>query len=295
MTETVRRINGVRVRPLVLMACSLAVISAGAASCRRAPRSEVSAVASRPAGRGTLKGHVLLTGTPPDNDIIRMRTDPMCDRANSGKRVLQEAVVRSQDGSLGNVFVHLEGSFPDAPVRSGPVLIDQRGCVYLPRVVGLQVGQALQVRNSDPGLHNVHGISSADDGFNVGQPLAGLVNSFRLTTEGMTRLQCDVHTWMVAFVGVVRHPYFAVTNTAGTFELDDVPVGSHTIQAWHERYDVLTALFKWLPTASPKSTSPMAVRSSERPRCTDHASTRRCPFTLVAERSVRAAAVTPQS
>jgi plastocyanin len=241
MTEIVQGTIGVRVRPLAVMACSLALIAAGAASCRRAPRSEVSAVASRPSGRGTLKGHVLLIGTPADNDVIRMRADPMCDRANGGKRVLQETVVRSPDGSLGNVFVHLEGSFPDAPVRSEPVLVDQRGCVYLPRVVGLQVGQTLQVRNSDPGLHNVHGVSSANDGFNVGQPVAGLVNSFRLTTEGMTRLQCDVHTWMIAFVGVVAHPYFAVTNTDGTFELDDVPVGSHTIQAWHERYGALTA------------------------------------------------------
>jgi hypothetical protein len=71
--------------------------------------------------------------------------------------------------------------------------------------------------------------------------MAGIVNSFTLTTEGMTRLQCDVHTWMVAFVGVLRHPYFAVTNTDGTFELDSVPIGTHTIQAWHERYGTLTS------------------------------------------------------
>jgi plastocyanin len=240
MTETVRKSTHVVGGPLAAMACALAVISA-ATACRRAPQSDVSAVESGPPVRGTIKGHVRLIGTPSDNDVIRMRADPMCDRANGGRRVLQETVVRADDGSLRDVFVHLQGSFPDAPTRGGPVLIDQVGCVYLPRVVGLQVGQRLEVRNSDSGLHNVHGISGGNDGFNVGQPVAGIVNSFTLTTEGMTRLQCDVHTWMVAFVGVVRHPYFAVTNTEGTFELDDVPVGTHTIQAWQERYGTLTS------------------------------------------------------
>ena len=81
-------------------------------------------------------------------------------------------------------------------------------------VVGVpQLGQILQVRNSDNLLHNVHGLSGTGQGFNVGQPLAGMVNKFPLTQEEtMLKLTCDVHTWMRAYIGVVKHPYFAVTR-----------------------------------------------------------------------------------
>jgi hypothetical protein len=177
--------------------------------------------------------------TPPKNAAIRMRADPMCDKVNGGQPVVQQTVVASSDGSLANVFVQLLGDFPDRRSPTDPVIIDQRGCVYVPRVIGLQIGQPLRVRNSDPGLHNVHGISSGPDDFNVGQPMAGMVNTMHLTTEGIMRLQCDVHTWMIAFVVVVRHPYFAVTSAPGTFELRHVPVGTYKIRAWHEQFGEL--------------------------------------------------------
>jgi hypothetical protein len=177
---------------------------------------------------------------PTENDVIRMRADPMCGKASGGQRVVQETVVASEDGSLANVFVQLQGVFPSQPAPSAPVTIDQRGCIYSPRVVGLQMGQPLRVQNSDPGLHNVHGVSGQDE-FNIGQPLAGMVNTIQLNHEGIVRLQCDVHGWMVAFVGVVRHRYFAVTGRAGTFELRDVPIGTYTVRSWHERYGALTA------------------------------------------------------
>lgn len=199
------------------------------------------AAAPQTAGRGTITGHVRLTGKSPGNTIIRMGMDPKCAQMNAGKRLVQEAVVAAQDGSLANVFVKLEGPFPQTPVRTEPALVDQRGCVYGPRVLGVRVGQMLQVRNSDEVLHNVHGISSRANGFNVSEPKAGMVQQFRLKDEEvMLRLQCDVHKWMTAFVGVVKHPYFAVSGTAGTFEIENVPAGTQTIQAWHERFGVLT-------------------------------------------------------
>ena len=103
-------------------------------------------------------------------------------------------------------------------------------------VVGLRAGQALQVRNSDDGLHNVHGISTDRDTFNVSQPASGMVNTVRPHDAGILRLKCDVHTWMVAFVGVANHPYFAVTALDGAFALRDVPVGTYELRAWHERF-----------------------------------------------------------
>ena len=68
-----------------------------------------------------------------------------------------------------------------------------------------------------------------------------MINEFRLKEEGILRLQCDVHGWMAAFIGVVSHPYFAVTDTTGAFEIHDVPAGTHTLRAWHEQYGPLTA------------------------------------------------------
>ena len=208
------------------------------------PSAEAGA-AQAPGGRGTIKGHVRLMGKLPGNPVIRMAADPMCSRMNAGKRVIQETVAASLDGSLANVFVRLQGAFPQTAVPADPVMIDQRGCVYLPRVVGVRVGQVLQIRNSDALLHNVHSSSSRDNTFNVGQPMAGMVNQFRLKNEEiMLRLKCDLHSWMTAFVGVVTHPYFAVSHEGGTFEIANVPAGTHTIQAWHERYGPLTQTVK---------------------------------------------------
>ena len=186
---------------------------------------------------GTIRGHVRLTGTLPGNPIIRMGMDPMCSKMNAGKRVIQEYVVATIDGSLANVFVRLQGNFPQTPLSTQPVTIDQRGCVYIPRVVGVRVGQTVQIKNSDALLHNVDGSSGKNNSFNVAQPRAGLVYDFKPKNEEvMLHLKCDVHNWMNAYIGIVTNPYFAVSNTMGTFEITNVPPGTYTIQAWHERY-----------------------------------------------------------
>jgi plastocyanin len=211
------------------------------ASCRQRPTPESTGAGAQSAERGTITGHVRLTATPPVNAPIRLRSDPMCDQANGGRPGTRETVIAAADGSLANVFVQLQGSLPATAVPTEPVNIEQRACTYSPHVVGARLGQIVRVRNSDPGLHNVHGVSDGSDTFNVSQPVAGMTNDFRMKAEGIVRLQCDVHGWMLAFVGVSSHPYFAVTDPAGTFEIHDVPVGSYTIQAWHELYGPLTA------------------------------------------------------
>lgn len=190
---------------------------------------------------GTIAGHIKVKGQVPGNPIIRMGMDPMCAKLNAGKRPVQEIVAAGADGSLANVFVSLQGSFPVTPVPSEPVTIDQRGCVYMPRVVGAQVGQAVRVRNSDELLHNVHGTSARGNAFNFSQPKAGIVQDLRLNEpEIMLRVTCDVHRWMTAFVGVVSHPYFATSGVGGTFTIPNVPAGSYTIQAWHELFGAVT-------------------------------------------------------
>jgi len=197
------------------------------------------------AGTGTIKGHVRLTGKLPGNTVIRMGKDPKCADMNRGKQVVQEVVKATIDGSLGNVFVRLEGNFPPTPVPKTPVVINQHGCIYEPRVTGVRVGQMLQVLNEDALLHNVHSISNNSNQFNVAQPGKGVVNSFKLDKEEvMLRLGCDVHSWMTAYVGVVNNPYFAVSDGAGTFVIDKVPPGTYTIDAWHERFGPLKKTIK---------------------------------------------------
>jgi plastocyanin len=197
--------------------------------------------ASAQANTGTIKGHVRLTGKLPGNPVIRMGMDPMCSRMNAGKRILQEFVVATAEGNLGNVFVHLQGNVPQTPVSTQPVMIDQKGCVFLPRVVGVRVGQTLQIKNSDSFLHNAHGLSGKDNSFNVGQPTAGNVFNFKPKAEEvMLHLKCDIHNWMNAYVGIVTNPYFAVSDTMGAFEIDKVPAGTYMLQAWHERYGPVT-------------------------------------------------------
>jgi plastocyanin len=197
--------------------------------------------AARLPGGGTITGRISLAGQPPGNPIIRMGSDPLCSRINRGTRVVQEAVLTTADGGLANVFVTLDGSFPQSPVPTTPVTIDQRGCVYGPRVVGVRVGQMLAVHNSDALLHNVHATSTMGNDFNVSEPKAGMVQTFTMMgEETMLRLRCDVHTWMTSYVGIVNHPYFTVSGADGTFEITGVPAGTYTIRTWHERYGELT-------------------------------------------------------
>jgi plastocyanin len=202
----------------------------------------VIAAAGGQAARGTIKGSIVIKGKIPGNAVIRMGVDPKCAQLNAGDRVLQEAVAATPDGHLGNVFVRLKGDFPPSPVPATPVVIGQRKCVYGPRVVGMRVGQTLQIRNDDQLLHNVHSSTAVGNSFNIAQPIAGLVYSFTPKNEEvMVKIGCDVHRWMTAYVGVVTNPYFAVSGADGLFEIPNVPPGKYTLEAWHEQLGVVTS------------------------------------------------------
>lgn len=190
---------------------------------------------------GTLVGHVKLTTPAPANAAIRMGADLKCLEINTGKHVEQEVVLRDPDGGLRNVFVYVQGTFPKSAPPATPVTIDQQGCLYHPRVQGAQVGQTLIVKNDDDTLHNIHSLSTKGNNFNTGQPKAGLEYKTTLNAEEvMLHVRCDVHPWMTGYIGVVPHPYFAVSGAQGAFTIANVPPGHYTVKAWHERYGVVS-------------------------------------------------------
>lgn len=185
---------------------------------------------------GILKGTIHFTGKRPVRRAIDMSGDPACSEGHHGK-VYDESLVINSNGTLSNVFVYirsgLEGRKFETP--STPVTIDQRGCWFHPRVMGIQTGQILDVTNSDPVTHNIHPLSQINREWNHSQGSgdAPLARKF-LKPEVMIRVKCNIHSWMRAWIGVVENPYFAVTGADGSFEIPNVPPGDYVIEAWQE-------------------------------------------------------------
>jgi hypothetical protein len=187
---------------------------------------------------GKVAGTVTIDGTAPKNEAIKMNADPVCVREAKGTQLQETYVVGSDGKSLGNVFVYVKdglGNYVyDAPTDSPR--IDQKECRYHPHVFGMRTNQPLEILNSDPTLHNIHALPKNNAEFNTGQPIQGMkMNHTFDKAEVMVPFKCDVHGWMNAYVGVLDHPYFAVTKDDGKFELKDLPAGSYTITAWHEK------------------------------------------------------------
>ena len=225
-------------------ALACVVVLAGLAACGGSDPSksaEPSSPAAAPdakkvdtATAGNITGKVVLEGTAPENPVIKMTSDPACGNAE----VRAESFI-VDNGGLQNVFVHVKDGLGNKYIFDTPtetVKIDQKDCRYVPHVVGLRVTQPLEVSNSDNTLHNVHAVAETNREFNQGQPIKGMKNTVAFTApEVMVPFKCDVHAWMTAYVGVVNHPYFAVSGGGGKFELKTLPPGTYTIEAWHEK------------------------------------------------------------
>ena len=187
---------------------------------------------------GELKGTVTLDGMAPKNEAIRMNADPVCQREAKGPQAQETYEVGADGKSLANVFVYVKdglGSFSYDP-PTDMAKIDQQECRYHPHVFGMRVGQPLEIMNSDPTLHNIHAIPKTNSEFNNGQPIQGMKMTHTFDKpEVMVPFKCDVHGWMNAYVGVLDHPYFAVTDATGSFDIKNLPPGTYTIEAWHEK------------------------------------------------------------
>jgi plastocyanin len=193
---------------------------------------------------GTITGHVVFSGTPPQAESVRTGIDAVCAQA-SGGTMASQAVIVGKDGALENAFVYVKDGLDPSytfDVPPTPVELAQQGCRYSPRIFGVRAGQPVEIVNNDPTLHNVHALPMANQEFNMGEPNRGQRMQKTFTVpEVMVRFKCDVHAWMTAYVGVMTHPYFAVSAADGTFTLKGLPPGTYTVEAWHEKFGRQTA------------------------------------------------------
>jgi plastocyanin len=229
-------------RSVVLSLCVMAA-ACGSEPAAPAPTVVGGGVAVDETTAGALAGQAIFSGTPPAPEMLHMGTDAACTVVG-GADQLNDAVLVDASGGLANAFVYVKDGLDPKyafAVPQTPVVLDQVGCRYHPHVLGIRVGQPLEVLNSDDTLHNVHALPVDNVEFNEGQPLKGLSMTHLFTTpEVAVRFKCDVHSWMAAYVGVVAHPYFAVTASDGSFSIPGLPPGTYTIEAWHERFGRLT-------------------------------------------------------
>lgn len=195
---------------------------------------------------GTIVGTVKFEGTAPEMPALLRGADPFCAQTE----MKAETVVVNENGTLRNVLARVApGEVPAVPAPEAPVVVDQVACMYRPRVQGGVVGQTISVKNSDGTMHNVHGRALAlgermgsQSLFNLGQPKGAPEATYDISKDvEVVALKCDVHGWMKGYVVVSDNPYFDTTGKDGSFRIENVPVGTHTMQVWHELYGVKTA------------------------------------------------------
>lgn len=189
----------------------------------------------------TLAGKANFSGTAPAPEPVKMGADPNCAMMHPNG-AMTDAVIVNSNNTLKNVFVYVkEGVTGKFEAPKTKVMFDQKGCEYKPKVFGIQVGQPLEITNSDDTLHNVHSLSKNSPEFNIGMPIKNMKLSKTFAKpEVMVKIKCEVHPWMAAYAGVVDHPFYAVTSDDGSFEIKNLPPGQYVIEAWHEKYGTQT-------------------------------------------------------
>ena len=179
---------------------------------------------------GTISGIVRY-----DGDVPRPRTIPVADDAAScgATQLIQTVSVGVQGGLAAVVVSLLDIGRGAAPADSDPVL-DQRGCRFRPHVLLAPVGSAVSVLNSDPLTHNVHTAAFENRSVNRSQPAGLDVIELSFNAAEKVKVKCDLHPWMSAWIVVTDHPYHAITDDVGRFELSNVPPGDYVLETWHE-------------------------------------------------------------
>jgi plastocyanin len=188
---------------------------------------------------GNITGKVILKGTPPpEKEITQVKDDVNCGKLHT-EPVKTRFFVVGAGGELADVVVMLKGiTGKSTGAAAAPLLVDQKGCEYLPYVAAAQTGQKIVVKNSDPTMHNVHPtpVATGNKEDNKAQFPGAPDLTFEFpAAENFLRFKCDVHGWMFSYITIVDHPYYAVTGKDGTFTIKDVPAGKYTLVAMHRK------------------------------------------------------------
>lgn len=186
-----------------------------------------------PTSTATVTGVITFSGTPPPSTMLTASSAD-CQAARPGPFSAED--VKVNGGKVQDAFVWVKSGLEayGFPAPEGSVKVDQKGCMYNPRIIGVRAGQDLEFMNSDATLHNISSKPAGQGGWNFVTPqgMSGKRNFKK--AEVPIKVGCDVHPWMKAWVGVVDHPFFAVTGADGTFKMPGLPAGTYTIAAWHE-------------------------------------------------------------
>ena len=193
------------------------------------------------AGSASVTGSVRFEGTAPIQEKVKMAADPVCDQQHTEPVYLEDVVVNA-NGTLKNVVVFVkEGLSGTFPAPATPVVLDQKGCWYVPHVFAIQVGQPLEITNSDATLHNINAKPAENPPFNIAQPNAGGKSTKKfIRPEVGVPFKCNVHPWMHAMAVVTDHPFFSISGEEGSFSITGLPAGTYVLEAWHEQYGAQT-------------------------------------------------------
>ena len=196
---------------------------------------------SAAAGTGSVKGRFVLDGTSPKLEPLVAKGEPVRDAATcSASAVPNQTYVVSDKGGIANIVVYLKKAPKDMPddaavPPSEPAVFDQKGCVFEPHVLAVQAGRPVTLKSSDPVAHNVR--ISFFNNPSVNQIIPGngsIEKTFELGESAPSSVACDIHPYMIGYVMVTDHPYVAVTDADGNFEIKNLPEGEHEFRVWHE-------------------------------------------------------------
>ncbi|HYM75182.1 MAG TPA: carboxypeptidase regulatory-like domain-containing protein [Candidatus Dormibacteraeota bacterium] len=194
-----------------------------------------------PTTMSTVRGMVRFEGKIPAARPISMAADPVCARQHPSP-VMAQDIMADARGDLQNVVVFVSEGLGDRTfdAPSQPAVVEQKGCMYQPHVMAVRANQTLQVVNEDPTSHNIHPIPANNREWNKAEPPGTKMEDSFAREEIAIPVKCNVHPWMRSYIAVFKHPYFAVTGTDGSFDLGNLPPGTYTIKAWHEKLGTST-------------------------------------------------------